>query len=110
MSRVCAFLGVDGEHFRAAALSREINRSGIPRMEVLTRALHPPRRLGAPLARIAPPAVRTLVRKARAASLDGARRMPDEARLWLTERLSGVAPAVQKLTGLGTDHWQTDAG
>jgi len=107
MSRVCRFLGVDDEQLQPLALSREVNRSGVPRLEMLTRALYPSYRLHEPLARIAPPAVRRLVRKARAASLDGGQRMAPEARFWLAERLAAVPLEVHKLTGIDTSHWET---
>jgi hypothetical protein len=87
-------------------LSAEVNRSGVPRVEMLTRALHPPDRLAASLSRGAPPGSRKLVRRARAASVAGVRQMPSEARQWLGEELSTVAPEVHRLTGLDTAHWQ----
>jgi len=106
MSRVCEFIGVNGSGFHASALSGEVNRSGVPRVEMLTRALHPPARLADSLARVAPPAVKRLVRRARGATVAGVRQMPSEARQWLGEELSSVAPEVQRLTGLDTKHWQ----
>jgi hypothetical protein len=110
MSRVHQFLGVDGTQFRASALGREVNHSGVPRMEVLTRALFPSYRLREPLVRIAPPAVRNLVRRARAASRVSGQQIPPEAGSWLREQLADVPSAVHRLTGVDTSRWQTPAG
>jgi hypothetical protein len=109
LSSVCAFVGVDGTGFRASALSGDVNRSGIPRIEMLTRVLYPHHRLRTPLARIAPPAVRALVHRARAASVVGAGQGPTEVRRWLLDELAVVAPEVRRLTGLDTSHWQATA-
>ncbi len=109
MFGVCAFLGLDGATLRPSALAGEVNASGVPRLELLTRVLWAPQRVRAPLSRIAPPAVRRLVRRARTASLDRTGEMPAEARYWLREQLADVAPAVARLTGVDTSGWQTPA-
>jgi hypothetical protein len=106
MTAVCAFVGVDGTGFRSSSLDGAINRSGVPRLELLTRALHPHHRLREPLVRIAPPAVRALVRRARAASVVPGGQMPVEARERLRGELAVVAPEVRRLTGLDTTSWQ----
>ena len=110
MSRVHQFLGVDGPQFRATALDREVNHSGVPRMEVLTRALFPSYRLREPLVRIAPPAVRNLVRRARAASVVTGQQMSPEAGSWLREQLADVPSEVHRLTGVDTSRWLNPAG
>jgi hypothetical protein len=110
ISAVYRFLGLENPTFRPSALEREINRSGAPRLESLTRVLNPPHRLRVPLSHIAPPALRQLIRKARAASLDAAQAMPAEARSWLRAELAGVGPEVRRLTGLDTNDWQPGHG
>jgi hypothetical protein len=105
MSRICDFLGVDGAGFHASALDSEVNRAGVPRVEMLTRLLYPSYRLREPLSRIAPPAVRTLVRRARAGSVDTGEQMPADARSWLGQELAAVGPDVHRLTGIDTSHW-----
>jgi hypothetical protein len=106
MSRICTFLDVDPAHLPGSALSREVNPSGVPRAEILTHVLHPHYRLREPLSRIAPPVVRQVVRRARAASMLGGHQMPPEARRFLQEELADVAAEVHKLTGVDTSHWQ----
>ena len=110
MLSVCRFLGVEGAHFAPSALASEVNRSGIPRVEVLTRLLYPAYPVRSRLARAAPPAVRQLVRRARAASTSGGDRMSPETRRWLQGQLADVAAEVNALTGLDTRPWQTGGG
>jgi hypothetical protein len=107
MLRVCEFLGVDGAHFEPTALRSEVNRSGVPRVEFLSRLLYPSHRVRAPLSRITPPAMHRLVRRARVASLDAGRQMPSEARQLLRKELAAVGPEVRRLAGLDTHEWQT---
>jgi hypothetical protein len=106
MSRICTFLDVDMTQLPGSALSRDVNGSGVPRVEILTHVLHPHYRLREPLSRIAPPVVRHMVRRARAASVLGGGQMPSEARRWLQEELADVAAEVHKLTGVDTSPWQ----
>ncbi|MGY1745249.1 sulfotransferase [Blastococcus sp. SYSU D00695] len=110
MSGVYAFLGLDGAGFSPSVLAGEVNASGVPRLDLLTRVLWAPQRLRAPLSRVAPPAVRQLVRRARAASLDRTGELPPDVRGSLREQLADVAPAVARLTGLDTTGWQVPAG
>jgi hypothetical protein len=106
MSRICTFLDVDPAQLPGSALTRVVNSSGVPRVEILTHVLHPHYRLREPLSRIAPPVVRQMVRRARTASVLGGGQMPSEARRWLQEELADVAAEVHKLTGVDTSHWQ----
>jgi hypothetical protein len=107
MSRICTFLDVDPAQLPGSALSRDVNSSGVPRAETLTHLLHPHYRLREPLSRIAPPVVRQMVRRARAASMRRGGQMSSEARRCLREELADVAAEVHRLTGVDTSHWQT---
>jgi hypothetical protein len=106
VAQVCEFVGVDAAGFRAQALDRVVNGSGIPRSEVLTRLLYPSDRVRGVLSRAAPPVARTLVRRARAATVRRPAPMSSAARESLLAELSGVAAEVHRLSGTDTSQWE----
>ncbi len=106
LAAACTFIGVDAGQFSPRAPDRTVNGSGVPKAELLTRALYPSDRLREVLSRVAPPRARRLVQRAREAAVRGAPPMSDAVRVQLTAQLHDVGDLVRQWTGADTSSWQ----
>jgi hypothetical protein len=110
LALVCDHIGAGAAPCATRVLDRTVNGSGVPRAELMTRFLHPPDRLRGALSRLAPPAARAVVRRARVAAVRPPAPMPAAAQDRLRAELAGVLPALVEMRALDTSEWTTAIG
>lgn len=106
MSELWRFLGVAPATL-PQALGRAVNAAGAPRADWLVRLLYPADRVRRTASAVAPPVVRRLVRRSRAAAVRPPAPMPAQCRARLVEQLHDVPRQVAELTGIDTTAWPT---